>query len=81
MKMYFVYAIQSEKDKRIYVGMCKNIEVRLREHNSGKTKSTKGYIPWRLIYSERLESRVEARKREIYLKSGIGKEFLRSLAL
>ena len=79
--MYFVYAIQSEKDKRIYVGMCKNIEVRLREHNSGKTKSTKGYIPWRLIYSERLESRVEARKREIYLKSGIGKEFLRSLAL
>ena len=79
--MYFVYAIQSEKDKRIYVGMCGNIAVRLKEHNAGKTKSTKGFIPWKLIYSERLESRVEARKREIYLKSGIGKEFLKSLAL
>ena len=50
--MYFVYAIKSVKDGRIYVGMCTDIEVRLKEHNSGKTKSTKGFKPWKLIYNE-----------------------------
>jgi len=77
--MYFVYAIKSEKDGRIYVGICADIEVRLKEHNAGKTKSTKGFVPWRLIYKEESEIRIEARKREIYLKSGVGKEFLKSL--
>ena len=79
--MYFVYAIQSEKDKRIYVGMCADVAVRLKEHNAGKTKSTKGFKPWKLIYKEELADRLSARKREIYLKSGVGKEFLKSLAL
>jgi putative endonuclease len=77
--MYFVYAIQSAKDGRIYVGMCADISARLKEHNAGKTKSTKGFKPWKLIYKEELPNRIEARKREIYLKSGIGKEFLKSL--
>jgi putative endonuclease len=77
--MFFVYAIMSEKDGRIYVGMCSNVEVRLKEHNSGKTKSTKGFRSWKLIYKEEAVNRIEARKREIYLKSGIGKEFLKSL--
>jgi putative endonuclease len=77
--MYFIYAIKSDKDGRIYVGMCGNVEVRLKEHNAGKTKSTKGFIPWMLIYTEEAINRIEARKREIYLKSGIGKEFLKSL--
>jgi putative endonuclease len=77
--MHFVYAIQSERDRRIYVGMCADIEVRLKEHNAGKTRSTKGFVPWKLIYKEGVSTRLEARKREIYLKSGIGKEFLKSL--
>jgi putative endonuclease len=77
--MYEVYAIKSEMDGRIYVGFTDNLIRRLREHNSGKTVSTKGYIPWTLIYREVAESRLEARKREKHLKSGIGKEFLKSL--
>ena len=77
--MHFTYAIQSERDGRIYVGMSVNIDVRLKEHNAGKTRSTKGFIPWKLIYKEGFATRPEARKREIYLKSGIGKEFLKSL--
>ncbi len=77
--MYLVYAIRSEKDGRIYVGMCGDVEIRLKEHNAGKTKSTKGYIPWKIVYKEEVVNRIEARKREIYLKSGVGKEFLKSL--
>jgi putative endonuclease len=77
--MFFVYAIRSEMDGRIYVGMCSNMETRLKEHNTGKTKSTKGFRPWILIYKEEINTRVDARNKEKYLKSGVGKEFLKSL--
>jgi len=78
--MLFVYAIKSLVDGRIYVGMTKDVTKRIFEHNAGKTKSTKGYKPWQLIYTESVISRPEARRREKYLKSGVGKEFLKSLA-
>ena len=77
--MFFVYAIKSEIDGRIYVGMCSNVDTRIKEHNAGKTKSTKGFSPWRLIYKEEVLTRVDAREREKYLKSGVVKEFLKSL--
>lgn len=75
----YVYAIKSLKDGRIYVGMTSNVEKRLKEHNSGQTRSTKGYMPWVLFYSEIQITRVDARIREKFLKSGCGKEFLKSL--
>ena len=75
----YVYAIKSLKDGRIYVGMISNVEKRLKEHNSGQTRSTKGYMPWVLFYSEIHITRVDARIREKFLKSGCGKEFLKSL--
>ena len=78
LKMW-VYAIISQADNRIYVGMSEDYSRRLSEHNSGKTRSTKGYRPWRLLYKEEVTTRIEARKREKYLKSGAGKEFLKSL--
>jgi len=75
--MYKVYAIKSSLINRIYVGMTKDIDNRLKEHNQGKTKSTKGYRPWVLFYFEDFQTRQEARNREVYLKSGCGKEFLK----
>ncbi|MGA1978500.1 MAG: GIY-YIG nuclease family protein [Bacteroidales bacterium] len=75
---YFVYAIKSLIDNRIYVGMTDNIERRLYEHNNGKTKSTKGYKPWTLIFKEKAETRKEARRIEKYYKRGCGREFLKS---
>ena len=56
--------------------MSKDPEQRLLDHNNGKTKSTKPYRPWRLIYKEEQLSRIQARKREKFLKSGIGRELL-----
>jgi len=76
---YFIYAIQSELDGRIYVGFTSNFEKRLLEHNNGKTKSTKGFKPWKKLYIEEVFGRVNARTKEKYYKSGIGKEFLKSL--
>lgn len=75
---YCVYVLKSDNHYRFYVGMTSDIERRVKEHNSGKTKSTKGYRPWRLFFFEEYLDRVEARTREKYLKSGIGKEFIKN---
>ncbi len=77
--MFYTYAIKSEVDGRIYVGMTGNVNSRLHQHNCGKTISTRPYRPWSLIHVEEFETRIEARAREVYLKSGIGKEFLKSI--
>jgi putative endonuclease len=77
---YFVYAIKSEIDGRIYVGFSGDVNKRLIEHNSGKTKSIKGFRPWEIIFTHNYENRIEARQLEKYYKSGIGKEKLKQLA-
>ena len=76
---YFVYAIKSKTSNQIYVGISKDIERRLKEHNNKEVKSTKAYTPWKLIYKESCEGRKRARKREKYFKSGCGKEFLKNI--
>ena len=76
---YNVYVLRSERDGRFYVGFTNYLKRRLSEHNSGKTKSTKGYRPWKLILVEAYETRNKARSREKYLKSGSGKEYIKEL--
>jgi putative endonuclease len=77
--MYTVYAIASINRNYIYVGLTSNIEVRFKRHNLGYEKTTKPYSPFLLIYTEVCTDRISARKREKYFKSGIGKEFLRTI--
>ncbi len=74
--MYYVYVIYSKKLKKRYVGSTENVERRIREHNNGKNRFTKGGIPWIKIYLEEYESRSEAMQRESYLKSGVGRRYL-----
>ena len=59
--------------------MTNVLERRIAEHNNGENKSTKAYRPFKLIYSETFPDRISARAKEKYLKSGIGKEFLKML--
>ncbi len=77
--MYYVYAIKSLSRYYIYVGISDNLERRINQHQEGYNKTTKPYQPFTLIYSEKCNNRMEARKREKYLKSGVGKEFLKTL--
>lgn len=76
--MIYVYVIKSDKDGRLYVGMSRFVEQRLTQHNKGMTASTRFYKPWKLLFFEEYENRTEARKREKYLKSGSGKEFIKN---
>jgi len=74
--MAFVYVIESLTDKTWYTGIALNVENRLKEHNAGKNRFTKGHRPWKIIYSETHSNWQEARNREKYLKSASGKRWL-----
>ncbi|MCK4909825.1 MAG: GIY-YIG nuclease family protein [Planctomycetes bacterium] len=74
--MFYVYILQSEKDKKTYTGFCKNIVTRLNKHNSGQVKVTKHRCPFWLIYHEEVSTLAEAKKREKYWKSGGGRRKL-----
>ncbi|MEK7553587.1 MAG: GIY-YIG nuclease family protein [Patescibacteria group bacterium] len=65
---YKVYILKSYFKERYYIGCTVNLEKRLNEHNIGKTKSTKPYLPWEIIYSESFTNKREAYKREWHLK-------------
>jgi putative endonuclease len=67
--MFFVYVLVSEKDGSTYIGYTNDIEKRLLEHNSGKTKSLQSKLPMKLVYSESFETKTEAIKRERQLKN------------
>jgi len=66
---YFIYVLKSESTSSSYVGHTSNLEKRVIEHNDGKSLSTKGKRPWRLVYKEKYTTRSEAASRERYFKS------------
>ncbi|MDB4252632.1 GIY-YIG nuclease family protein [Flavobacteriaceae bacterium] len=77
--MFWVYAISSLNRSYIYVGLTSGLESRIARHNKGYEKTTKPYCPFVLLFSEQVNTRTDAREREKYWKSGIGKEKLRRL--
>ena len=77
--MFHVYVLRSESTGRRYTGACEDLDRRLREHNSGQTKSTRHRGPWRLIHFEQFESWAEACRRERFFKTGRGRDELERL--
>lgn len=77
--MVDVYVILSEVNGEMYVGMALDVEKRLKQHNSGQNRYTKGLRPWTVFRVEKFPDWKTGRVREKYLKSGVGKEFLKSL--
>ena len=51
---------------------------RLKRHNRGKVRSTKAYIPWKVVYTEEFQTKSEAYQREMFFKSIDGYQFLKS---
>jgi putative endonuclease len=78
--MWFAYALRSLSDGWFYVGMTSRLETRVKEHNAGYNRSTRARVPFDLVYAERFDTRLAARAREKYLKSGVGRAYLKSVA-
>ena len=67
---YYVYVLRSDNKSRIitYVGYTNNLKKRLILHNRGKgAKFTRGRL-WKIIYSEKFDTKSEAKSREYYIK-------------
>ena len=76
--MYTVYVLKSLKDHKRYIGMTRNIVQRISQHDAGQVKSTKHRRPLQLVYTEEVETREEASKKELFFKSGKGREYLKN---
>ncbi len=68
--MYFVYILKSKKDGTYYVGYSADVNRRLKEHNNGKVRYTRGRAPYMLIHTERFQSIEDAKKKESSIKKG-----------
>lgn len=77
--MYYVYAISSKVKSYIYVGLSNNPQRRINHHNRGYNRTTRPYKPFETLLLEKCGTRLNARKREKYLKAGSGKEFLKGI--
>ena len=75
--MFYVYVLQSEKNRQLYVGFTADLKKRLVEHNQGSNFSTKRYIPWTLVYYEACLRKDDALRREKYFKTTQGGRLLK----
>ena len=74
--MHFVYLLQSENfPEQRYVGFTSDLEERLKAHNSGASKHTKKFMPWKMVAYHAFADKRKAQEFEYYLKSGSGQAF------
>ncbi len=75
---WYTHVLKSTKDGKWYTGSTGDLRKRFKQHNDGKSLSTKYRGPFTLIYYEMCRNEKDARSREIYLKSGMGKRYLKN---
>jgi len=73
--MFIFY--KAKKITYLYVGLTNDLRNRFKLHNGGKVNSTKNRRPFMLIYYEAHLNRKDAAKREKFLKTGWGKNWIK----
>ena len=76
--MHYTYVLQNSTHTRMYTGATNNLRKRFKQHNEGSSNWTKRNMPWTLVCYEACGNDEEARSRELYLKSGMGKRYLKN---
>ncbi len=76
--MFYTYVLRNKKDKRWYTGCTNDLRKRFKEHNEDQNDSTKGRGPFEIIYCEICLNEHDAYTREKYLKTGMGKRYLKN---
>lgn len=77
-KFYYVYVLVSGRDKNFYVGYAKDLKSRFEQHSKGYVDSTKDRRHLKLVYYEACQDKRDASHREKYLKTYLGRQFLRN---
>ena len=82
--MFYVYILKSINSNHYYIGHTSKLKGRLSDHNLGLVKSTKKYLPWKIVHTETFKTKSEAYKRELQIKSYKGgnafKELIKSVS-
>jgi putative endonuclease len=76
---YTVYILYSSKYQKHYTGFTSNLEQRLLSHNELGKDWTARYRPWQLIYTRAFFEKKEAIEYEKWLKTGAGRDFIKTL--
>jgi putative endonuclease len=76
--MIYVYVLMSQCDGMFYTGSTRDLKRRLVEHSEGKVISTADRRPLKLVYYEACANEKDAMAREKYLKTGMGKRFIKN---
>ena len=75
--MYSVYVLRSVPNRKRYVGYTsQKVTARLGQHNSGHNRWTAQNGPFELVRVEEFEQKADAKTRERYLKTGVGRREL-----
>jgi len=77
--MYHTYILYSKRLDRYYVGHTGDLPNRLKAHNQGLARSTKGGIPWELVYKESYLTRSEAMRREYVIEKWKSRKLIEEL--
>ena len=75
---YYVYVLKFDKDKMFYTGYTKDLKLRFKLHINKQVPSTKERGSFKLVYFEACLNQQDATHREKYLKTYLGKMFLRN---
>jgi putative endonuclease len=75
--MYTTYVLKSLVNGRLYTGSTNNFLRRFSEHNTGKSKYTRSLKPFIVVHKEEYITRNEAVNRELFLKTGKGRELIK----
>ncbi len=78
--MHQVYILYSTSIDKYYAGSTSvGVELRLKRHNEGWTKSIRAGIPWALKYVKSFESKSEALSKERFIKKQKSRKFIEGL--
>ncbi len=78
--LYIVYILYSEKFNKHYTGFTSNLNARLLSHNELGHDWTAKYRPWKLIYTKEFAKKQDAMAHEKWLKTGVGRDFIKTLS-
>lgn len=75
---YALYCIDTKRNrKKFYIGSTENIKIRELQHKTKSVQTTKSYNEIILVYYEMSLNKTDARKRELQLKTGFGRGYIK----
>ena len=73
------YVLQGAGERYLYKGSCRNLVNRLADHGAGRVSRTKNRRPLKLVHVEHFDSYADARRRELFFKTGAGRDYIEAI--